>query len=164
MDLCFQAAADATPSGMVSVIGLDSAKVDEICAKACEMVGEEGAIKIANFLCPGNYAVSGSIPVRLWSCVLSDVLLLLLTMITIDDDDNDGDDDGDDDDDDDDENDDGYDDDDGDGDDDDGDDDDDDDDDNDGEDDDDNEEDGDDDDDNDDEDMVIEDIQDTFKP
>ena len=63
--LRFQAAADATPSGMVSVIGLDSGKVDEICAKACEMVGEEGAVKIANYLCPGNYAVSGSIAVRL---------------------------------------------------------------------------------------------------
>lgn len=58
---------------MVSVIGLSSDKVDEICAKACEMVGEEGAIKIANYLCNGNYAVSGSIPAslplpNLWNC------------------------------------------------------------------------------------------------
>jgi [acyl-carrier-protein] S-malonyltransferase len=56
-----QAAADAVKSGMVSVIGLDSAKVDELCAAATAEVGEDKAIRIANYLCPGNYAVSGSI-------------------------------------------------------------------------------------------------------
>lgn len=56
-----QAAADAVKSGMVSVIGLDSAKVDELCKAATAEVGEDKAIKIANYLCPGNYAVSGSI-------------------------------------------------------------------------------------------------------
>eukprot|EP00873_Tetraselmis_striata_P029908 jgi/Tetstr1/450172/TSEL_037213.t1 len=56
-----QAAADLTPSGMCSIIGLDSDVVERICAKASEMVGQEGAIKLANYLCPGNYAVSGSI-------------------------------------------------------------------------------------------------------
>jgi len=56
-----QAAADMVPSGMCSVIGLSAEKVDEVCARACEMVGEEGAVRIANYLCPGNYAVSGSI-------------------------------------------------------------------------------------------------------
>lgn len=54
-----QAAADAAESGMVSVIGLDSEKVKEICAAANERVGSD-AIQIANYLCPGNYAVSGS--------------------------------------------------------------------------------------------------------
>lgn len=52
-----QAAADATPGSMVSVIGLDKVKVAEICAKAAETSGEP--IRIANFLCNGNYAVSG---------------------------------------------------------------------------------------------------------
>lgn len=54
-----QAAADAADSGMVSVIGLDSDKVKEICAAANERVGSD-AIQVANYLCPGNYAVSGS--------------------------------------------------------------------------------------------------------
>lgn len=56
-----QAAADAVKSGMVSVIGLDSDKVEELCKAATAEVGEDKAIRIANYLCPGNYAVSGSI-------------------------------------------------------------------------------------------------------
>jgi [acyl-carrier-protein] S-malonyltransferase len=56
-----QAAADAARSGMVSVIGLDSDKVAELCAAATAQVGEDKAVRIANYLCPGNYAVSGSI-------------------------------------------------------------------------------------------------------
>lgn len=55
-----QAAADAQPSGMASVIGLDSEKVAELCAAATAEVGADKAVKIANYLCPGNYAVSGS--------------------------------------------------------------------------------------------------------
>jgi [acyl-carrier-protein] S-malonyltransferase len=51
-----QAAADATPSGMVSIIGLDQAKVEELCAQA----RPKGQIEIANLLCPGNIVVSGS--------------------------------------------------------------------------------------------------------
>lgn len=53
-----QAASDAVDTGMVSVIGLDSDKVMELCAAASEKSGEK--IQIANFLCKGNYAVSGS--------------------------------------------------------------------------------------------------------
>lgn len=56
-----QAAADAAKSGMVSVIGLNKEKVAELCEAATKEVGEDKAIRIANFLCPGNYAVSGSI-------------------------------------------------------------------------------------------------------
>eukprot|EP00882_Tetradesmus_deserticola_P000246 GHRQ01000273.1.p1 GENE.GHRQ01000273.1~~GHRQ01000273.1.p1 ORF type:complete len:350 (+),score=185.49 GHRQ01000273.1:91-1140(+) len=56
-----QAAADAVRSGMVSVIGLDKEKVAALCEAATAEVGADKAIKIANFLCPGNYAVSGSI-------------------------------------------------------------------------------------------------------
>src|SRR5262249_49587792 len=51
-----QAAAAAIPSGMVSVLGLDPEKVDELCAQA----RPAGLIEIANRLCPGNLAVSGT--------------------------------------------------------------------------------------------------------
>ncbi|OAI54680.1 malonyl CoA-ACP transacylase [Planctomycetaceae bacterium SCGC AG-212-F19] len=51
-----QAAADATPSGMVSIIGLDQPKIEELCANA----RPAGAIDVANLLCPGNIVVSGS--------------------------------------------------------------------------------------------------------
>lgn len=50
-----QAAADATPSGMVSVLGLEPAKVEEIC----EIASQLGQIQIANYLCPANIVVSG---------------------------------------------------------------------------------------------------------
>jgi [acyl-carrier-protein] S-malonyltransferase len=56
-----QAAADATPSGMVSVIGLSSDKVAELCEAATAEVGADKGVRIANFLCNGNYAVSGGI-------------------------------------------------------------------------------------------------------
>ena len=51
-----QAAADATPSGMVSVLGLDLAKVEELCEQS-RVEGE--VLQIANHLCPGNIVVSG---------------------------------------------------------------------------------------------------------
>ena len=50
-----QAAADATPSGMVSLLLLERAQIETICAQAAEV----GLIKIANYLCPGNIVVSG---------------------------------------------------------------------------------------------------------
>merc|ERR1719201_2658262 len=43
---------------MVSVIGLDSQKVGELCAAASEASGSK--IAIANYLCNGNYACSGA--------------------------------------------------------------------------------------------------------
>jgi [acyl-carrier-protein] S-malonyltransferase len=51
-----QAAADATPSGMVSVLGLDQEKVEELCTQAR---GKE-TLELANFLCPGNTVLSGT--------------------------------------------------------------------------------------------------------
>jgi [acyl-carrier-protein] S-malonyltransferase len=51
-----QAAADATPSGMVSVLGLEFAKVEELCAKA----QHAGSVQVANHLCPGQIVVSGT--------------------------------------------------------------------------------------------------------
>jgi [acyl-carrier-protein] S-malonyltransferase len=50
-----QAAADRTPGGMVSVLMLEQAKVEELCSVA----RQNEILQIANFLCPGNYAVSG---------------------------------------------------------------------------------------------------------
>lgn len=52
-----QAAADATPSGMVSVLGLSTDKVAELCAQA----RPAGLIEIANLLCPSNIVVSGTL-------------------------------------------------------------------------------------------------------
>jgi [acyl-carrier-protein] S-malonyltransferase len=53
-----QAAADATPSGMVSIVGLDQPGVESLVAAA----RSAGLIEIANLLCPGNIAVSGVLP------------------------------------------------------------------------------------------------------
>ena len=51
-----QEAADATPSGMVSILGLERVQVQALCDKARQ--GE--ILEIANLLCPGNIAVSGT--------------------------------------------------------------------------------------------------------
>ncbi|XP_073050595.1 uncharacterized protein [Primulina eburnea] len=56
-----QDASDAAKSAMVSIIGLDSAKVQELCDAANEGVDEASKVQIANFLCTGNYAVSGGL-------------------------------------------------------------------------------------------------------
>jgi [acyl-carrier-protein] S-malonyltransferase len=53
-----QAASDATPSGMVSVLGLERDKVEELCAKA----RDKGLMQVANLLGPGNIVVSGAAP------------------------------------------------------------------------------------------------------
>ena len=50
-----QSASDATPSGMVSVLGLPLDAVEQLCAKA----RSTGTVQVANHLCPGNIAVSG---------------------------------------------------------------------------------------------------------
>src|SRR3984885_10298123 len=50
-----QEASDATPSGMVSVLLLDLAKVESIRERA----SAAGFLEIANYLCPGNLALSG---------------------------------------------------------------------------------------------------------
>jgi len=52
-----QEAADATPSGMVSILGLEKVEVEALCEKARN--GE--VLKIANLLCPGNIVISGTI-------------------------------------------------------------------------------------------------------
>ena len=50
-----QAAADATPSGMVSILLLERDQVQQVCDEAAA----HGSIQIANYLCPGNTVVSG---------------------------------------------------------------------------------------------------------
>lgn len=50
-----QAASQATPSGMVSLMGLDPSQVDDLCAQA----SAAGVIQPANYNCPGQIVVSG---------------------------------------------------------------------------------------------------------
>jgi [acyl-carrier-protein] S-malonyltransferase len=51
-----QAAADANPSGMVSILMLDRQQAEGIC----EQAREAGPLWVANYLCPGNTVLSGS--------------------------------------------------------------------------------------------------------
>jgi len=51
-----QAASDRTPSGMVSLLLMESGQVQAICDEAA---GEDEVLRIANYLCPGNLVVSG---------------------------------------------------------------------------------------------------------
>ena len=51
-----QEASDATPSGMVSILGLERVQVEELCRKA----RGDGVLEVANHLCPGNFAISGT--------------------------------------------------------------------------------------------------------
>jgi [acyl-carrier-protein] S-malonyltransferase len=53
-----QAASNAAPSGMVSVLLLDREKVEAICREA----SSAGLIRVANYLCPGNTVLSGEKP------------------------------------------------------------------------------------------------------
>jgi [acyl-carrier-protein] S-malonyltransferase len=51
-----QAAAEASPSGMMSILGLERFQVESICDEASQV----GLVQVANLLCPGNIAISGS--------------------------------------------------------------------------------------------------------
>jgi len=63
-----QAAADAAPSGMVSILGLEKAQIEELCAEVrgaglpggTGLPGSTELLEIANLLCPGNIVVSGT--------------------------------------------------------------------------------------------------------
>ncbi len=50
-----QAASDQTPSGMVSILGMSTEQVQQVCDDAR---GDQ-VLQIANFLCPSNIVVSG---------------------------------------------------------------------------------------------------------
>ena len=54
--LAMQEASDATPSGMVSILGMDLAEVE----KWCDAFRGGETLQIANYLCPGNTVVSGT--------------------------------------------------------------------------------------------------------
>ena len=51
-----QAAADATEGAMVSIIGLDEEKVQQLCSEA----GQDEILRAVNFNCPGQIVVSGA--------------------------------------------------------------------------------------------------------
>jgi [acyl-carrier-protein] S-malonyltransferase len=51
-----QEAADATPSGMVSILGLERVQVEALCQQA----RQGDVLEIANLLCPGLFVVSGT--------------------------------------------------------------------------------------------------------
>jgi [acyl-carrier-protein] S-malonyltransferase len=51
-----QHAADASPSGMVSLLGLEREQVESLCRQA----GSGDVLQVANYLCPGNLVVSGT--------------------------------------------------------------------------------------------------------
>jgi [acyl-carrier-protein] S-malonyltransferase len=51
-----QDASDATPSGMVSILGMDRDKVEALVDQA----RDGDVLQVANLLCPGNIVVSGS--------------------------------------------------------------------------------------------------------
>lgn len=51
-----QEASDATPSGMVSILGLERVQVEALCEKAR---GDE-ILEVANLLCPANIVISGT--------------------------------------------------------------------------------------------------------
>ncbi|MEX2175867.1 MAG: ACP S-malonyltransferase [Pirellulaceae bacterium] len=51
-----QEAADAVPSGMVSILGLEAGQIEKLCDDAR---AEGEVLQIANYLCPGNIVVSG---------------------------------------------------------------------------------------------------------
>ncbi len=56
--IAMQASADATPSGMASVLLLELEKVEEVRNQA----RQSDILEIANYLCPGNLVLSGSTP------------------------------------------------------------------------------------------------------
>jgi [acyl-carrier-protein] S-malonyltransferase len=53
-----QAAAEAAPSGMVSVLGLEIPDIEVLLSEA----RPAGKLEIANYLCPGNTVLSGALP------------------------------------------------------------------------------------------------------
>ena len=54
-----QDAAEASPSGMVSLLGMELSAIEELCSQVREELSGQ-TMQIANHLCPGNIVVSGS--------------------------------------------------------------------------------------------------------
>jgi [acyl-carrier-protein] S-malonyltransferase len=51
-----QDAADAAPSGMVTILGLERVQVEKLCQQA----RQDDVLQIANLLCPGTIVISGT--------------------------------------------------------------------------------------------------------
>ncbi|KAJ0792270.1 putative Acyl transferase domain superfamily, Acyl transferase/acyl hydrolase/lysophospholipase [Helianthus annuus] len=66
-----QVAADAAKGAMVSIIGLDSDKVQQLCDAANEEVEEAEKVQIANFLCNVRLAIAGAAHTRFMDPALS---------------------------------------------------------------------------------------------
>lgn len=47
---------------MTGQSAIGDTQVEELCEAANKEVGAEDGVRIANFLCNGNYAVSGGLP------------------------------------------------------------------------------------------------------
>lgn len=58
-----QEACDANPSSMAAILGLDDAKVEEICAQI------SGVVVPANYNCPGQLVISGETPAVEDACI-----------------------------------------------------------------------------------------------
>jgi [acyl-carrier-protein] S-malonyltransferase len=54
--LAMQAACEAVPSTMAAILGLEDTQVEDICAQI------DGVVVAANYNCPGQLVISGSIP------------------------------------------------------------------------------------------------------
>lgn len=65
--LAMQAAADASPSGMASILGMESDAVKQLCVDAAQ--GD--LLTPANYLCPGNIVISGTKPAIERACALA---------------------------------------------------------------------------------------------
>jgi [acyl-carrier-protein] S-malonyltransferase len=63
--LAMQKACEAQPSTMAAVLGMDDAKVEEICASITDEV-----VVAANYNCPGQLVISGSVPGVTKACEL----------------------------------------------------------------------------------------------
>lgn len=59
-----QEACEAQPSTMAAVLGLEDAKVEELCAQI------EGIVVPANYNCPGQLVISGAVPAVEAACAL----------------------------------------------------------------------------------------------
>lgn len=63
--LAMQAACEKEPSTMAAILGLDDNVVEEICA------GVDGVVVAANYNCPGQLVISGSVPAVEKACELA---------------------------------------------------------------------------------------------
>lgn len=63
--LAMQKACEAQPSTMAAVLGMDDAKVEEICASITDEI-----VVAANYNCPGQLVISGTVPGITKACEL----------------------------------------------------------------------------------------------